>query len=130
MSNQVQSRRLTLKVLPVVALGALGFCASAMAATSGPLVGAGGFPILKEIVVTGVKGRSADDEKLNDEVKTAMKTDRYFYDYHVAVDTKNGVVTLRGLVYDDWDVRTAIRISKRIPGVKRVVNQLEIGAQP
>ena len=130
MSNQFQSRRLTLKILPVVTLGALGFCASAMAATSGPLVGAGGFPVLKEIVITGTKQRSADDEKLNDEVKTAMKSDRYFYDYHVAVETRNGVVTLRGLVFDDWDVRAAIRISKRIPGVKRVVNQLEIGAQP
>jgi hyperosmotically inducible periplasmic protein len=118
------------KILPAITLGALGFCASTMAATSGPLVGAGGFPVLKEIVVTGTKQRSADDEKLNDEVKTAMKSDRYFYDYHVAVDTKNGVVTLRGLVFDDWDVRAAIRISKRIPGVKRVVNQLEIGAQP
>jgi hypothetical protein len=130
MSNQFQSRRLTLKILPVVALGALGFCASTMAATSGPLVGAGGFPVLKEIVVTGIKQRSPEDEKLNDEIKTAMKSDRYFYDYHVAVDTKNGVVTLRGLVFDDWDVRAAIRISKRIPGVKRVVNQLEIGALP
>ena len=130
MSNHFQSRRLTLNILPVVTLGALGFCASTMAATSGPLVGAGGFPVLKEIVVTGIKQRSADDEKLNDEVKTAMKSDRYFYDYHVAVDTKDGVVTLRGLVFDDWDVRAAIRISKRIPGVKRVVNQLEIGAQP
>jgi osmotically-inducible protein OsmY len=130
MSNQFQSCRLTLKILPVVMLGALGFCASTMAATSGPLVGAGGFPVLKEIVVTGTKQPSAADEKLNDEVKTAMKSDRYFYDYHVAVDTKNGVVTLRGLVFDDWDVRAAIRISKRIPGVKRVVNQLEIGALP
>src|ERR1700721_937976 len=130
MSNQFQSRRLTLKILPVVALGALGFCASTMAATSGPLVGAGGFPVLKEIVGTGIKQRSPEDEKLNDEIKTAMKSDRYFYDYHVAVDTKNGVVTLRGLVFGAGEVPAAIRISKRIPGVKRVVNQLEIGALP
>jgi osmotically-inducible protein OsmY len=59
-----------------------------------------------------------------------MKSDRYFYDYHVAVTTTNGVVVLRGLVYDDWDVRAAIRISKRVAGVKRVINQLEIGGQP
>jgi len=44
--------------------------------------------------------------------------------------TTNGVVVLRGLVYDDWDVRAAIRISKRVAGVKRVINQLEIGGQP
>jgi hypothetical protein len=112
-------------------LAALAVCASAGAATSGPLVGAGGFPLLKEIVVTGAKqAESAADAELNNQVKTAMKSDRYFYDYHVAVETKNGVVYLRGLVFDDWDVRAAIRISKRIPGVKRVVNQLEIGAQP
>ena len=80
MSNQFQSRRLTLRVLPIITLGTLGFCASAMAATSGPLVGAGGFPVLKEIVVTGIKQRSPEDEKLNDEIKTAMKSDRYFYD--------------------------------------------------
>src|ERR1700678_4822009 len=79
MSNQFQSRRLTLKILPIVTLGALGFCASTMAATSGPLVGAGGFPVLKEIVVTGTKQPSEADEKLNDEVKTAMKSDPHFF---------------------------------------------------
>jgi osmotically-inducible protein OsmY len=44
--------------------------------------------------------------------------------------TRGGVVVLRGLVFDDWDMRTAIRLSKRVAGVKRVVNQLTIGAQP
>jgi len=131
MAIQIENRRSSALALPGFILGALAVCASAGAATSGPLVGAGGFPLLKEIVVTGTKdAQSAADAELNDQVKTAMKSDRYFYDYHVAVETRNGVVFLRGLVFDDWDVRAAIRISKRIPGVKRVVNQLEIGAQP
>jgi BON domain len=131
MAFQIENRRLSAMALPGFILGALAVCASAAAATSGPLVGAGGFPLLKEIVVTGTKqAESAADAELNNQVKTAMKSDRYFYDYHVAVETRNGVVFLRGLVFDDWDVRAAIRISKRIPGVKRVVNQLEIGAQP
>src|ERR1700721_2328073 len=113
MSNQFQTRRLTLKILPVVTLGALGFCASTMAATSGPLVGAGGFPVLmKEIVVTGPKQPTAAEKKLNDEVKTARKSDRYFYDYHVAVETRNGVSTLGGLVLDAWVVVGAISIRK------------------
>jgi len=34
------------------------------------------------------------------------------------------------LVFDEWDVRTAIRLSKRVAGVKRVINQLQIGALP
>jgi osmotically-inducible protein OsmY len=37
---------------------------------------------------------------------------------------------LRGLVFDDWDMRTALRLSKHVAGVKRVVNELVIGAQP
>jgi osmotically-inducible protein OsmY len=31
-----------------------------------------------------------------------------------------------GIVFDDWDLRTARRIAKRIPGVKRVINDLEM----
>jgi len=49
---------------------------------------------------------------------------------HLDVSIKNGVVTLTGLVFDDWDMRIALRLSKRVPGVKRVVNELTIGAQP
>jgi osmotically-inducible protein OsmY len=109
-------------------LGALMCCTTAAGAN---LVGAGGFPLLKEIVVTGKKHpESAADAELNKQVETAMRSDRYFYDDHVTATTRDGVVILRGLVYDDWDVRAAIRISKRVAGVKRVINQLEIGAQP
>jgi osmotically-inducible protein OsmY len=48
------------------------------------------------------------------------------YDAHVTVTVKNGVVTLHGIVFDDWDLRTALRIARRAPRVKRVVNDLEI----
>jgi osmotically-inducible protein OsmY len=30
------------------------------------------------------------------------------------------------MVFDDWDLRQAIRAAKRIPGVRRVINDLEI----
>jgi hypothetical protein len=114
-------------------LGALacGITVATAATTKG--VGAGGFPLLtlNEIVVTGTNAAvSAADAELNKQVEAAMKNDRYFYDYHVAVSTQNGVVFLRGLVFDEWDVRTAIRLSKRVAGVKRVINQLQIGALP
>jgi hypothetical protein len=33
---------------------------------------------------------------------------------------------LHGIVFDDWDLRSAMRIAKRMPGVKREVNDLEI----
>jgi osmotically-inducible protein OsmY len=113
-------------MLPAVMLGASICCATA---SSKELVGAGGFPLLQEMVVTGKKEAPADVE-LNKQVETAMHANRYFYDEHVTATTKDGVVILRGLVFDEWDVRTAIRISKRIAGVKRVISQLEIGGQP
>lgn len=44
----------------------------------------------------------------------------------VTVTIKNGVVTLQGIVFDDWDVRTGVRIAKKIPGVKRVVTDFYV----
>ena len=82
---------------------------------------------LEEIVVTA-KRRSdpAADEKMSKQVEEALHSDAYFYDEHVTVTTKNGVLTLQGMVFDDWDLRRAVRISRKIPGVKRVVDDLEI----
>jgi osmotically-inducible protein OsmY len=55
-----------------------------------------------------------------------MRSDPYFPDEHVVVTIKDGVVTLHGIVFDDWDLRIAKRIAKRTPGVKRVIDDLEI----
>jgi hypothetical protein len=117
-----------------ILLGLTGALAGIPAAQAGEAgIGAGGFPILslKEIVVEATKvPESSDDATLNQKVESAMASDRYFYSYHVSAMTRDGVVVLRGLVFDDWDMRTALRLSKRVPGVKRVVNELTIGAQP
>jgi hypothetical protein len=80
---------------------------------------------LKTIVVTGQK-LPAQDAEVQRQVETAMRSDRYFDDEHVDVVVKNGVVTLTGIVFDEWDLRMARRIAKRIPGVKRVVNDIEL----
>jgi len=82
---------------------------------------------LDAIVVTGKKIQEAvPDAEVKQRVETAMRTDQFFYDNHVTVTIKDGVVTLHGIVFDDWDLRTARRIAKRIPGVKRVINDLEM----
>jgi hypothetical protein len=80
---------------------------------------------LKAIVVTGKK-LPVPDAELKEQVETAMRSDPFFPDEHVTVTIKDGVVTLRGIVFDEWDLRVAKRIAKRIPGVKRVINDLEI----
>jgi hypothetical protein len=82
---------------------------------------------LEEVVVRAKKRPEfVPDEEVTEHVATALHTDRYFYDGHVTVTVKDGVVYLRGTVFDEGDLRHAWLISKKIPGVKRVVNELEI----
>jgi hypothetical protein len=82
---------------------------------------------LEQIVVTAKKHPvSVPDEVLTKEVQVALKSNPFFLDDHVTVTIKNGVVTLEGVVFDDWDVRTAIRIARKIAGVRRVVTDFYV----
>jgi osmotically-inducible protein OsmY len=82
---------------------------------------------LSEVVVTAKRQPDpAADARLQVQVETALASDAYFNSEHVSVTVLNGVATLHGIIFDDWDLRNAIRISRRIPGVRRVVNDLEI----
>ena len=82
---------------------------------------------LDAIVVTAKRHADAvADETIKRQVETALQSDPFFYDEHVTVTIRNGVVTLQGMVFDDWDLRNALRIGRKVPGVKRVVNDLEI----
>jgi osmotically-inducible protein OsmY len=82
---------------------------------------------IDEVIVRGKRQIDpAADAKLQQQVEIALAADPYFLSEHVSVTIRNGVATLHGIVFDDWDLRNALRISRRIPGVKRVVNDLEI----
>ncbi len=82
---------------------------------------------LKPIVVTGKRSPLlVPDAVLKERVETTMRLDPYFFDEHVTVTVKDGVVILEGLVFDAWDIVTATRIARRIPGVKRVFNDIEL----
>jgi hypothetical protein len=60
-------------------------------------------------------------------VETALKTDPYFYAAHVDVALgANGAIILTGFVFDDWDLRDAIRIATAASGGRRVVDDLSI----
>jgi osmotically-inducible protein OsmY len=69
---------------------------------------------------------SVTDDQLRQRVRTALRTDPYFYDEHVAVSVENGDVVLRGFVSSDWDIRDAIRIAGKAAGGRRVVDNLVI----
>jgi osmotically-inducible protein OsmY len=79
------------------------------------------------VIVTAKKQpEPVPDEVVVERVQMALHSDRYFYDGHVTVTVKNGVAYLQGIVFDESDLRLARLISRRVAGVKRVVNQLEI----
>ena len=82
---------------------------------------------LDTILVTAKRQADAEaDEQVRGQVESALHADPFFNDEHVTVTMKDGVVTLHGIVFDEWDLRAVKRIAWRIPGVKRVVNDLEI----
>jgi osmotically-inducible protein OsmY len=66
------------------------------------------------------------DSELKEQVETAMRKDPFVPDQHVTVTIKDGVITLHGFVFDEWDLRVVKRIARRTPGVKRVIDDLEI----
>jgi osmotically-inducible protein OsmY len=105
--------------VPMAAIACLAVLAS-------PQTQAQGGGSLKTIVVTGKKTSDAADAEVKQHLEAAMHSSPFFYDGHITVTVKDGVVKLQGMVFDDWDLRVAKRIATKIPGVKRVDNDLEI----
>ncbi|HEX3396670.1 MAG TPA: BON domain-containing protein [Steroidobacteraceae bacterium] len=79
---------------------------------------------LQQITVTAKK--TFLDEQVAQNVETALHDDPYIFDTHVTITTKNGVVTLHGFVFDYEDVLAMRRLAKKVPGVKKVVNDIEV----
>lgn len=80
--------------------------------------------VLSEITVTARKVTL--DEEVSRNVASALHSDAYVDDAHVTITTKNGVVTLHGFVQDAWDLLALRRIAKKVPGAKRIVNDVEL----
>lgn len=79
---------------------------------------------LKEVVVTGKK--VVPDEVLTERVEQALHTDPLLYAEHVTITTRNGVVHIEGMVSDAWDLWRVLRDARRVAGVKRVVQELDM----
>ena len=77
---------------------------------------------LAEIVVTA----AISDAAVKSQVILALNEDRYASDAHVTVTAHDGVVVLEGFVTDEWDLQALRRAAKRVPGVTRVVNKLDL----
>jgi osmotically-inducible protein OsmY len=80
---------------------------------------------LTEIVVPGTK-LPATDEQVTQRVQTALVSNSDSYVEHVTVTTKNGAVHLPGSVHDYWELSLLLRATRRLAGVQRVVNELDM----
>jgi osmotically-inducible protein OsmY len=109
-------------LLSAVCAPVLGFGAIPAAAQHAP---ASGRDVLQEITVTARKV-SKTDEEVQEQVETALHSDRYIFSDHVSIKSKNGVVTLSGIAVDYWDVIAMKRLVRRMPGVKKVVDNIDI----
>ena len=60
------------------------------------------------------------------QIHAALRANPYLYDEHIDVSVQNGVVMLRGLVFSDWDLLTAMRIARNAAGDRLVIDNLSI----
>ena len=77
---------------------------------------------------TGQDAGVAADKAIADRVQAALKADPYLLSRHIKVSVEKGSVVLRGFVFSDWDLRTALRVAQKAAGETPVVNNLSIKA--
>ena len=70
--------------------------------------------------------RAESDRVITQEICAALAADPIYYFRHVDVDVRDGVATLSGYVWEPQDLYRARELTARVPGVTRVVNQMEI----
>jgi len=66
------------------------------------------------------------DDEIHDKVKERLAADRDVKGGGLDVEVANGVVTLKGTVREQSQKAKAERITRKVPGVKQVVNQLQV----
>jgi len=92
-----------------------------------------GLLLLAAVIATGCQamtgktaGQNVDDANLTASVKAQLVADRASNLVRVDVDTNNGVVYLNGTVESGEQKDRAEQLAKRVDGVKRVVNNLQV----
>jgi len=81
-------------------------------------------PRLPELVIAAK--RQAADERVTRQVEQTLTNDPWIFADHITITTQNGVVRLEGIVGDTGEMFRIMRLCRKIPGARRVVNALEI----
>jgi osmotically-inducible protein OsmY len=70
--------------------------------------------------------KAPSDDEIHDKVMQRLANDRDVRGGGIDVDVKDGVVTLTGSVREDRQKSKAERITKKVQGVKQVINRLQV----
>lgn len=87
---------------------------------------------LLAVAAPAVAQKPLTDDEVHDKVISRLASDHEVKGGGIEVDVKDGVVTLRGKVRENNQKVKAERITRKVQGVKQVVNELvvEFGPQP
>ncbi|MCC6859704.1 MAG: BON domain-containing protein [Bryobacterales bacterium] len=82
------------------------------------------------VLLTGIAGAFADDKQVSDDaifdnVRRRLASDPEVKGGALEVEVRQGVVTLRGAVETDKQIKRAEKLTKKVDGVKSVVNELK-----
>jgi BON domain-containing protein len=87
--------------------------------------------LLAAILILGSGcAKKADDAKISSDIQTKFSQDSGLSTKQLSVQSANGVVTLSGNVDNDAQREAASRQAASTPGVKEVVNNLQVGSAP
>jgi hypothetical protein len=74
--------------------------------------------------------KAPNDAQITSDIQTKLSSDSGLQGKQLAVQAENGTVTLSGTVDDDNQRQAAARYAASAPGVKQVINNLQVGAPP
>ena len=83
--------------------------------------------LLISVAGTVACSKAPDDSQINSQLQDKFNTDSGLQGKQLSVQAANGTITLSGSVENDAQREAAARYAASIPGVKQVVNNLQVG---
>ena len=77
----------------------------------------------QEVIISATR---ITDEQLTRQVQETLAEDPWIFADHIAVTARGGVIRLEGIVGDTGELFRVLRLCRKIPGARRVVNELEM----
>ena len=85
--------------------------------------------LLAVAVAAAPRTSLADDDAIYDLVRQRLYNDPDIKAHNLTITVKDGVVTLEGRVTSEKIRSKAEKITRKVPGVRKVVNNLKVGEE-